>query len=978
MEYAHSIRALLKCSQEIQNADSLIMVVLKIFIANSAEEQLIFELKIRRSHYILQSTGEVEASKYLGNVEKEIDKSQNITPANKIDLKDQLSIQWANLTEWDKCERSLNYIIEQKKLVYDSLDPSFIKPLSALSTALQQKGEMKKALAAHDQLQLILEHSPGIPPALHAQVNRGLGEFYLLNENFRDASVYLAKSLVKTTPIQSKIQIHFMLSQSTRMVGDYEGSIVHLDSAKKLLDQYDGMLDMKMKHYQLNLLKGIALVSIDPKDALIYLNRAHGLVHTLEEKDLIYLYANLGWCHLMLSQYDSAGLHILKCVKLVETLDIDDINRITPLKMLEGRWYFMTGDYRHSLKAYERLEAMMKKEAVESQSKLFEALVWKSLAHRFNGELEASTHCLEQAEATMINQGVSLPNMFRLALLKSTNAYLSGHNDMAIEKSLEALRYGHKLLANTSSTLTTMDRINYTQNLATPLSILTDRFRQNPNQDKNIADSIFKYSLKVQGLLIHPKSEISSLTQEESSELSFLTSELNRCYELRESGFKISDSRISGLEFKIRELERLTITDSLNVDSFDNYELDSMLKEKEALVHISRHRNIRITGSNSLIKSDSSTYFVTIHVKGKTKAEVHFTIDGKKLESSFKDNYTSWIEQDQTVFSNARASYNHFWRAIDTSLQDIQHIYLISDGIYSVINPETFPINDTNFIFDKYKISRISNLSQISQQLKIKNIWKDQEAFLVGNPRFLTTSASENRAIGNVHPSESVPAELLKIKLSDLPGTQKEVTAIDGILKSRGVNVTLLTEELADESLVKSISSPSIVHFATHGFYIESVDSGEVEINGLSNKLSTTLFQTGLFFANAQNTLNGDWNPNQGENGILTANEIKHLQLRNTDLVVLSACETGLGVIVNGQGVWGLQSAFLQAGAESVIMSLWPVEDNATKLLMTKFYQYWTEGISKPEALRMAKRYLINLPAYNHPMYWGGFVLIGS
>lgn len=112
------------------------------------------------------------------------------------------------------------------------------------------------------------------------------------------------------------------------------------------------------------------------------------------------------------------------------------------------------------------------------------------------------------------------------------------------------------------------------------------------------------------------------------------------------------------------------------------------------------------------------------------------------------------------------------------------------------------------------------------------------------------------------------------------------------------------------------------------------------------------------------------------DDGILTAYEVMNMNLDSTELVVLSACETGLGQITDGEGVYGLQRAFHLAGAEYVMMSLWKVEDLATQKLMQLFYIYWLNGLSKYDALKEAQKSLRMNQNYNHPFYWGAFILI--
>jgi len=129
-----------------------------------------------------------------------------------------------------------------------------------------------------------------------------------------------------------------------------------------------------------------------------------------------------------------------------------------------------------------------------------------------------------------------------------------------------------------------------------------------------------------------------------------------------------------------------------------------------------------------------------------------------------------------------------------------------------------------------------------------------------------------------------------------------------------------------------------------------------------------------LFFAGAENNIEGS--SSSSNDGILTAFEAAVLQLDNTELVVLSSCNTGLGKIQNGEGVLGLQRAFRIAGARSLIMSLWEVEDAATALLMRVFYENWTSGMSKTEAFHNAQ--LTLKTKYPEPFYWGSFILVNG
>lgn len=133
------------------------------------------------------------------------------------------------------------------------------------------------------------------------------------------------------------------------------------------------------------------------------------------------------------------------------------------------------------------------------------------------------------------------------------------------------------------------------------------------------------------------------------------------------------------------------------------------------------------------------------------------------------------------------------------------------------------------------------------------------------------------------------------------------------------------------------------------------------------------MLYSGLLLAGVSNT---DTKEKTGEDGILTAYEIMNLGFSNLDMVVLSACETGTGEISSGEGVYGLQRAFLVAGANSLIMSMWKVDDQATKDLMTEFYKELFNKGDKREAFMNAQKKIKK--KYKSPIYWGAFVMVGS
>jgi CHAT domain-containing protein len=212
-----------------------------------------------------------------------------------------------------------------------------------------------------------------------------------------------------------------------------------------------------------------------------------------------------------------------------------------------------------------------------------------------------------------------------------------------------------------------------------------------------------------------------------------------------------------------------------------------------------------------------------------------------------------------------------------------------------------------------------------------------------------------------------------------LAGTAAEAQALQSLLRLDAQNV--LTGNRATEASLRDLHGPRILHVATHGFFLNDQDMAAVfkpsgpNSDALPSMVGgeNPLLRSGLALdgANARHSDTTD-------DGILTAAEVAHLDLLGTQLVVLSACETGVGTVQTGEGVYGLRRALVLAGAQAQLASLWKVADMATQELMVDDYQRMLDGQGRSEALRAAQQTMLGNPARQHPYYWAAFIPIGD
>ncbi|MGF1534123.1 MAG: CHAT domain-containing protein [Bernardetiaceae bacterium] len=375
------------------------------------------------------------------------------------------------------------------------------------------------------------------------------------------------------------------------------------------------------------------------------------------------------------------------------------------------------------------------------------------------------------------------------------------------------------------------------------------------------------------------------------------------------------------------------------------------LGKKEAVVDIVRYRRYDYQKQ----KFTDTTYYMAFVLTPKSKSiEIIHYPDGNFLEQEAIKYYKNAIRfqvKDQK-------SYAHFWLPLQKILAKYDKVYFSADGVFHQINVATLYNTETQtYLSDEKEIAQLTSGRDL---LAVRQTpLASRSALLIGNPNFGQDLEPQPRERAGILP---------------LPGTAKEVQQIADLMKQNQWQVQTFLDTEAKEQAIKEMLKPNVLHIATHGYFAE-------DTKGRFTYLTNPLFRSGILLTGAAKTLaEGQYlrsNVELGiEDGILTAFETMNLNIDNTDLVVLSACETGLGEIRNGEGVFGLQRAFIVAGARSVLMSLWKVDDTATQQLMTEFYRQWLSGKPKRQAFKAAQDALRKQRP--EPYYWGAFLMVGE
>ena len=321
--------------------------------------------------------------------------------------------------------------------------------------------------------------------------------------------------------------------------------------------------------------------------------------------------------------------------------------------------------------------------------------------------------------------------------------------------------------------------------------------------------------------------------------------------------------------------------------------------------------------------------------------------DGASLEDKYFKLYRNLIKYKKADL----ISYKNYWQEIDAKLGDTKKVYLSLDGVFNQISIGSLQSSENSYLLDRREFTTISSLRDITNLAKEEKAVA-KHATLMGNPTYGGDA------------------------IAPLPGTGVEVNAIKATLTTGGYKTNIKTGTEASESFFKEADHSGIIHIATHGFFVADPSSTQTSVFSvpLYNVNESVLLRSGLLFAGAGTQEPAISAVNAANNGVLTSYEVMNMNLDNTNLIVLSACETGLGDVMAGEGVYGLQRAFLIAGASNLVMSLWKVDDAATQELMVSFYKNWLATGNMETSFAKAQRTVRD--KYNHPYYWGAFVLL--
>lgn len=634
---------------------------------------------------------------------------------------------------------------------------------------------------------------------------------------------------------------------------------------------------------------------------------------------------------------------------------VDDSNRFLNLVKTDfsDSWKLVIANYKIG----------QQQDAKNYSNGLLAKAVYHQLSKEFN-ESKAALLELEGKVKSTPSQSVFLNKTlvpFQLNLFAASNDFAKAHSIIK-----EELKAKEQSLQQNFSYFTEAQRKEFVKEYTKLIDQYYSVLLSYTSQDRSKAFEILDKSLQTKGLIL-------DITREQDAKLKKVTDpqtlkqiETIKSLRNKQAAFSqqnlqnptpvITDSinryavLITDLQRKVNE--QLGTSTVLKPVSWKN--IQAALKPEEAFVEI-----VRVNRDNFMYDAPEAQYWAFVVKAGTTQPEVIQLSDGSDFEVRNLKGYQNRLRSQL----DDNTSYTFFWKKIADATSNTKRVYLSADGVYHMINPITLRNPETNkYVLEETDLVRVSTGRDL---LLRKTSTSSKTLALLGNPAF-----TMNRKTGdNQHQTLTVDFEAVGIAGSgvtrsgfvELPGTQKEVDIIEAQAKTKGIAAEILENTRATEANVKKLVTPGILHIATHGEF----DTRKTVDSYLKSK---------LILAGA-----GDQEPfslvdyEKYEDGFLTAYEVTQLDLSKTQLVVLSACETGLGEVQSGEGVWGLQRAFQLAGARSVMGSLWKISDEATVSFMEAFYKSYFAGAPIHNAYKTAM--IETKKTFPHPYFWGAFVL---
>ena len=875
------------------------------------------------------------------------------------------------------------------------------------------------------------ENNPAIPRKGYADCLMDLANLYSTMAEYDKAENYFRTSLALREQIYGTMHPEYaaILDNMAGMYsnkGDYEKAeplfLEALDIREQLhLDKVASLHNLGLLYFYMGNYKK----AIELNESVIAIKKSTQNNITSDLAISLNTLANLHYY--AYNDFSSAEKHYLEALSIIETtLGKNHSDYASSLENL-ANLYSEQGKYSSAEQMFKEVLEIRTKELGSNHPEYARGLINLANNYRLEGNFSAADKSFEEAGAILEKKFGRIHPDFASYLKNHGILYLqTGRMDKAVAAFREIASVNKKLLEKSLHHLSEKEISNYLVKLDEIQNQLLTITHQSDLAD--LIPDCYDYSLFNKGFALN-----ASIRMQKIGRLDTVNARILR--QLKSNGMQLANAyskpilerdsnRIVILEMETNKLEkdlaRSIAEFNPSIKQVSWKDIERTLSKEEAAIEFVRYRSFY--GK----QMDNIYYAALIVRKGSPKPEFIPLFEEKQLVILFQNSTNAHEGNHSGALYASRGAnpvhsdmiydlYDLLWSPMAKYLLDVRKIYYATSGLLYRINIDAIQLpGQDDMLASSYNLVQLGSTRQLVEPDQMK--FSSNNALLFGGLKFdFDTNKLVFDSVVQKSSTVQVVPGIAERNLTNrgeswgfLPGTAKEVNEIEALLRKESIEVTCLREYAGTEEAFKSIGqvgqSPRILHMATHGFFFpdpertiftsegvvqDSVTKERTEKSAtprLKMEFKTNehifkisehpMLRSGLILAGGDYAWHTGKSFRDGlEDGILTAYEISQMNLSNTELVVLSACETGLGDIQGNEGVYGLQRAFKIAGVKYIIMSLWQVPDKQTSMLMTTFYKKWLEDkMSIPDAFLAAQKELREIGL--DPYQWAGFVLI--
>ena len=857
-------------------------------------------------------------------------------------------------------EKAAIWLEEQVNKQGDTILPHLLVNLGAMQLT---SGDLESAAKNFERALEITQQAKGSDEPDRALALGGLGMVAVRRQNFGQAEGLLQESLDISRrlygddhPYVATCILNIGTLRQRR--GDYDGALVEMQKAVAIDEKSAGLDDLAT----LKALDSLGDVYIDLQDhqaAKPILERALALAEkSLGPSNLLvaHLLQNLGIIARHRNDFSQALGYFWRAEKIREHSLGPHHPATATLLVNIGNVYDAQGDYPHALETYKRALGILQDTLGPYHEWALLTLGDMSRAYYQQGDVPHAVECLRQE-----NEGVEQTVSFNLVVG-------SEH-----------------------------DRLAYIDKYSDVINTIISMNVQGAPHDRNARElaalAILQHKGRVQDALSDNMLSLRRHLQGEDQalleQLSTTTAALAKVSLGGDPHMPIDEHRqqIATLEQQREKLEVEIGTRSQGyIERAHSVTLDAVeaaIPDDAALIEFAIYHPFELTTVDAPEGEGRYIVYALSKIGGVewkelgTEREIDDTV--RAFRKALQDPATA------NVRTLARSLDDRIFRPVRALSPGTRRWIISPDGQLNFVPFEALVDENGQYLLASQSISYVTTGRDLLR-MQVANPSRSTPLFianpLFGEPSNETNSSRKPGGASSIAMGQrrnvTVANDRSDIYFAPLTGSTQEVRQ----LRTLYPNARVLSGRNASKAELSAVHAPEILHIATHGFFLndlENSDSPEqdgtaADQRGIAAgvKISNPLLRSGLALAGANLDSAGK------DNGILTALEATNLDLWGTKLVTLSACDTGVGEVKNGEGVYGLRRAFILAGAQTIVTSLWPVSDTATRELMTDYYSGLKRGEGRGDALRKAKLAMLKRKGRAHPFYWASFIQIGN